>query len=294
MFFEQFLPTVLEGRAVHAEKVHDGDLAFRSTASQLLASDTFIATLRENGSCTAENVARRIEMMATRTDQLFQRDSVTSVLLEEKLLVGARQLVLLHNKLDQAFSLSNKECSGVNMSPKTINARVLRHVARNIYFRSGTLADVLEKMSPLTVVELSYQSEWRLFINCLSQELEQAGTLIRSEEHRLLPEIRRLLPSRRFATLQAIGAMVVAYLISPVFGGGPASRALSALFTDAPSWTVAALNRMLNRELTSHVVAVTQKIPKLATFGAPKTQQPLASFGLIFDTKKGYGVGGGG
>ncbi len=291
VLFEQYLPSVLEGRTVHAEKVLDGDLAFRSTASKLLGSDTFIETLRDNGSWSGESIALRIELMAKDTDQLFQRDHISSVLLEEKLLAGSRELAILHNSLDRAFAISNKETTGLPMSPLTVDAvdaGALRNVARNIKFGSGTLADALEQMSPLTVIELSYQSEWRIFIKCLAEELAQTGAFIQSQAHRLPPKLRRQLPSSHFSTLQRIGAMIVAYLIAPIFEGWSASRALSALFTDAPAWSMAGLNSLLNRELTNHIVSVTQKIPKLATFGAPRVLQPLSSFGLIFDTTNGY------
>jgi hypothetical protein len=268
--------------------VLDGDHAFRQAAISFLASDEFISTLQENGSLTAEGVARHVEKMASDNGQLFQRERITETLVAQRLLTGNRELALLHMMLDKAFSTANTQAAGLALKSLPLDCFALRVVAQNISFKNGTLAHAIEQMAPITISELSHQSEWRLFVASLANELEKIGPLLYSHAPILPARLHRLIPSRRYAALQAIGAMIVAFLISPIFGSGAASRVLSALFTDAPAWVMAALNGVVNRDLTSHILSVKQKIPKLASYGAPMPLQPLAPFGLIFDSKHGY------
>lgn len=290
IFFEQYLPKTLRGLSVHADKTLDGDVAFRSAAQRLMVSDGFASTLRDNGLSAAENTIQRIDEMARDTSQLFQRDHIASTLMAEQRICNFQQLDILNAMLDRAFSISNIESSGISSKAPLLDGRTLSYVSRHIYLKQGTLSQAIESMSPETVTELSYQSEWRLFIQSLTHELSHMDLIIKSQEHRLIPEIQHLLPGKYYSVLQAICSMIVAYTISPVFESGSATRtrALSAVFTDSPAWIMAILNCFTVHELTAHVRAVAQKIPKLSTYGSRQAVQPLASFGLMFDPTSGF------
>lgn len=284
VFFGPYMDSVAGKGRGSSKKVADGDAAFRSSVRRLLLDDGLEEYLAANGAPSAARLLAAIDSMVDDAGALFQREQVVARLQQESLLPLGKLTDILHMQLDVAFADANAESAGCSLASEDsrVDGRLLRRIAPHVFVGRESLAAVIERIKPITVLELSRQSEWRIFLSCLEREINLKVSELGVRRRVLLPALRGALPGRRYGVLQSIGAMIVAYLVSPMLGTGAVSRLLGAVFTDLPSWVMAGLNRFANRELTTSIIELSRKLPRLATLDQRVAQQSLAAFGLHF------------
>lgn len=292
IFFDSYLPTVLGSSKGYVNRIKDGDEAFRSASRAVVLSDVFEQELALNGALSSSLALQKFEQTVNDRSSLFQREKIISQLKTEGLLESEKLIDLFQMKLDQSFDISNADSAGVLKLKDLpqINGNTLKIIAKHVYIGRRTLAEIIEIMAPITIVELSYQTEWRVFIKMLFEELKNKDLFLTIHNHIIIPKIKNLFPSQNFSILQTLGTIVTAWSISPIFPSGELGRILEAIFTDAPAWVMGLLNKSANKELLISINELSRKIPRLITLNARSVYQPLAPFGLYYAADSGFSL----
>ncbi|NKB36405.1 MAG: hypothetical protein GKR93_04445 [Gammaproteobacteria bacterium] len=290
VFFEEYLPSSTDSILPVESRVKSGDTSFREDVRLNMTNEKFFEYLSKNTTSSAKSIIQKIDGKALNRNELFQREAIVTDIRETEK-VTPNVIAILHHELDRSFSRANASAVDSLLSSEVIgvNGFRLEIISRHIWVETRrSLFRFVEKLSPNQIVMLSQQLEWIQFIKILDEEIRTIFYEIDSNQILLKKHLIPKLPSRYFGWFQEIASMIIAFIISPVFGKGEVARYLAAIFTNVPQWVLCSLSMLTNTQLTEVILDVVEKVKYVSAIEDSSNSQPLSNFGLLYSAKMGF------
>lgn len=289
-FFNGYLRNKVGITSPHEPRIKSGDACFREETRSALLNDDFSAYLFSNTSANTNHILRVVDEKSSDECDLFQREALVRDIQMENA-IEPKVVAILCHELNNSFSRANAiavDC----IRPHDVfgvNGRRLSLLARHIWVTPRmNLFDLVSHLSHSQVVELSQQSEWRCLISLINNEIQNKYLEAKANHYLINRHVISMLPSRYFGWLQEVATMIIAFILSPFWGSGAASRYVGSIFTNTPSLMLRNLTFLANKPLTTAVLNLIEKAKSFSIDARLSREQILMKYGLTYLSDSGF------